>query len=112
MQHKQGGANCENVTALVTICADGSVLQPMIIYKGKNIMKKWGENNVLKAMITCLPNGWTDGELAGQWIEHNFDHQTKYKAAGQPQILLLNGHSSHYTHEVLCYACQNNIITE
>lgn len=48
-QHKQGGANRENVTALVTICADGSVLKPMIIYKGKNIMKKWGENNVSKA---------------------------------------------------------------
>ncbi|KAH6907752.1 hypothetical protein BKA70DRAFT_1034704, partial [Coprinopsis sp. MPI-PUGE-AT-0042] len=26
-QHKQGGANRENVTALVTICADGTALQ-------------------------------------------------------------------------------------
>lgn len=39
-QHKQGGTNHENVTVLVTICVDGSALQPMIIYKGWNFMKK------------------------------------------------------------------------
>lgn len=48
-QHKQGGASRENVTALVTICADGSALQPMIIYKGKNFMSKWGDNNIAHA---------------------------------------------------------------
>jgi hypothetical protein len=46
-QHKQGGADRENVTALVTICADGTVLRPMIIYKGKNFMKKWGGEQCL-----------------------------------------------------------------
>ena len=49
MQHKQGGADCENVTAIVTICADGTVLNPTVIFKGKNIMAKWGENNVASA---------------------------------------------------------------
>jgi len=48
-QHKQGGANRENVTALVTVCADGTVLAPTIIFKGKNFMSKWGENNVANA---------------------------------------------------------------
>ena len=44
-QHKVGGADRENVTALVTICADGTSLRPTIIFKGKNIMSKWTENN-------------------------------------------------------------------
>jgi hypothetical protein len=48
-QHKQGSAERENVTAIVTICADGSVLQPTIIFKGQNFMKKWGNNNVADA---------------------------------------------------------------
>jgi Tc5 transposase DNA-binding domain len=48
-QHKQGGADRENVTAIVTICADGTVLDPTVIFKGKNIMAKWGENNVASA---------------------------------------------------------------
>ena len=48
-QHRQGGADCENVTVIVTICADGTVLQPAIIFKGKNFMKKWRNNNVAHA---------------------------------------------------------------
>lgn len=48
-QHKQGGADRENVTSIVMICADGTVLLPTVIFKGKNILKKWGDNNVSKA---------------------------------------------------------------
>jgi hypothetical protein len=48
-QHKQGGADRENVTALVTICADGTTLTPMIIYKGANFMTKWGQDNIARA---------------------------------------------------------------
>jgi len=33
-QHWQ---DSKNVTAIVTICADGTVLSPTIIYKGKNL---------------------------------------------------------------------------
>ena len=36
-QHRVGGGNRENITVIVTICADGTKLKPMIIYKGKNL---------------------------------------------------------------------------
>ena len=49
-QHKKGGADRENVTAIVTICADGSTLKPMIIFKGKNFKQKWNDNNVASAL--------------------------------------------------------------
>ena len=49
VQHKQGSADRETVTAIVTICADGTVLHPTLIYKGKNFMAKWGENNIANA---------------------------------------------------------------
>lgn len=48
-QHKQGTANKETITVLATICADGSALEPTIIFKGKNLMAKWRENNVSNA---------------------------------------------------------------
>jgi hypothetical protein len=47
VQHSQGGASRENVTAIVTICADGTTLRPTIIFKGVQFMKKWAENNIL-----------------------------------------------------------------
>ena len=49
VQHKTGSANRENVAVLVTICADGTALQPTIIFKGKHLLKKWGDNNVSNA---------------------------------------------------------------
>ena len=35
LQHVQGGANKENVTAIVTICTDGTALKPTIIFKSQ-----------------------------------------------------------------------------
>ena len=48
-QHAQVSAEHENVTAIITICADGTVLKPSIIFKGQNIIKKWGDKNVSDA---------------------------------------------------------------
>jgi len=33
-QHKQGGADCENTTAIIAICANGTSLCPTIVMKG------------------------------------------------------------------------------
>ena len=47
--HKTGGADRENVTALVTICADGTALHLTIIFKAKRFNGQWANNNVSKA---------------------------------------------------------------
>ncbi|KZP22653.1 DDE-domain-containing protein, partial [Athelia psychrophila] len=109
-QHKQGSANRENVTAIVTICADGTTLAPTIIFKGHNFMTKWADDNVSHASISHSENGWTDGEIAAEWIEKDFDRQTKEKAGGETRVLLMDGHSSHYTPELLTFAKANNIV--
>lgn len=55
-------------------------------------------------------NQWTDGKLAAEWIVKDFDRQTKDKAAGETQVLLMDGHSSHYIPELFSFAKANNII--
>src|SRR5271156_3317212 len=40
----------------------------------------------------------------------DFDPQTKEKAGGCTRVLLMDGHSSHYTAELLDYAQANNIV--
>jgi len=49
-QHAQGSTEHKNVTAIITICADGTVLKPSIIFQGQNVMKKWRDNNVSDAL--------------------------------------------------------------
>jgi hypothetical protein len=48
-QHKQGGADRKNTTALVTICADGTSLCPTIVFKGKGFKEAWFKENILEA---------------------------------------------------------------
>ena len=55
-------------------------------------------------------NGWTDGEHAREWIEKVFNRCTEEKANNEPRVLLLDGHSSHYTLELIQYARAHNII--
>lgn len=40
----------------------------------------------------------------------DFDPQTKEKAGGRTRVLLMDGHSSHYSLELLDYARANNIV--
>jgi DDE superfamily endonuclease len=40
----------------------------------------------------------------------DFDPQTKEKAGGRTRVLLMDGHSSHYSLELLDYAWANNIV--
>jgi hypothetical protein len=49
-QHASSSGDCENITAIVTICADGTALRPTIIYKGKNLQRQWTENNIAQAL--------------------------------------------------------------
>jgi hypothetical protein len=49
-QHKQQESiSYETITAVVTICANGTSIPPLVIFKGKAFSVKWAENNPLKA---------------------------------------------------------------
>ena len=60
--------------------------------------------------LAASPNGWTDRELAISWIVDDFDALTKAKASGHTCLLLLDGHCSHYTPELLRHAQEANIV--
>jgi len=47
-QHMQGGADRENTTAIITICADGTSLHPTIVMKGWGFKDAWFRDNVLE----------------------------------------------------------------
>lgn len=46
-QYQQRGGTRENTTVLVTICADGTSLPPLVIFKGSAFQVKWAQNNPL-----------------------------------------------------------------
>lgn len=65
--------NREWVTVIETIAANGRVLDPLIIFKGKKVQKFWF--NELKRpgyqywSITVSDNGWTNDKISLEWLE-------------------------------------------
>jgi hypothetical protein len=48
-QHQQGGGGRENTTVIVTICADGTSVKPVVIFKGKYFQVNWNQENPTEA---------------------------------------------------------------
>ncbi|KAF9225130.1 hypothetical protein BS17DRAFT_807511 [Gyrodon lividus] len=49
IQHQQHNGNRENITVMVTICADGEDIAPTVIYKGQAFSTNWHQDNELQA---------------------------------------------------------------
>ncbi|KIM35937.1 hypothetical protein M413DRAFT_78899 [Hebeloma cylindrosporum] len=47
--YQQRSGTWENITVIVTICADGTSTPPAVIFKGKAFQPSWAENNPLNA---------------------------------------------------------------
>jgi hypothetical protein len=58
--------------------------------------------------VTTSKRGWTDAHHGVEWLK-GFDDQTREKAAGRTRVLLVDGHSSHYSLPFLRYAKGANI---
>ena len=53
--------------------------------------------------------GYTSGEIGVAWLK-DWDKQTKEKAKGRTWLLLVDGHSSHYTLGFLDHTHDNNVV--
>ena len=52
--YQQRGGTRENITVIVTICADGTSTPPAVIFKGSAYQVKWGDNNPLNASYSDI----------------------------------------------------------
>jgi len=109
----------------MVVSATGARAPPLVLFKGKAFMAAWKQNNPLEATyVICLHcwltvqltvcrlgyslKGWIDGTITPTWIT-KFAAQTNTTAAGCPQLLLVDGHASHYSRAFLERARELNI---
>lgn len=53
------GSNRENISVLATCCADGTALDPLIIFKGKNMQSSWiGTDALPETQYAVSESGW------------------------------------------------------
>src|SRR5579862_3465190 len=102
----------EWVTVLECICADGTVIPPLVIFKGENISTDW----LVPAELTegwgwsCSRKGWTSNLHGLYWLRRCFEPAIREKANGRYRMLILHGHESHVTPEFIHHCLFNNIL--
>ena len=71
------GAEKQHITVVLTVMADGSMLPPMVIFKGKHRLKLTAPEGVLVCVQT---RAWMDEELMEQYLEHIWQPYTEKTA--------------------------------
>ena len=77
---RHGSISCSFSRSLITvlecICADGSIIPPLIVPPGKGHIEDWytHSNLPLNWAIYPSPNGFTSDEIAFAWIQHFHKH--------------------------------------
>jgi hypothetical protein len=111
--HIQDG-NREWITLLACICADGSALEPSLIYQSTSgsIQDTWLQalRPEHRVYIASSPSGWTNNDIGLSWLKRVFDRSTKEKAGRSYRLLILDGHGSHLTIDFIKYCDQHRIL--
>ena len=103
-------------TMIKAISMDARVLDPFIIFKGKNILISWVNqlcqtHGFRYGRINISKNGWTDIKIGLNWLMKTFNTQTSASLQNPDQwrLLILDGHSSHISRVFIQFAIDNKI---
>ena len=99
------GARRENITTLAVCNAAGKVLDPLIIFQGKNFQSTWrGSQALPNCFYGVTKNGWMETDTFADWFELFSNQNT-----GRPMLLLYDGHMTHISIRVIEKALSDNI---
>ena len=101
----------EWVTSVECICADGTALSPLLIFKAENLSRAWIPASIHKSWcFSHNSKGWTSNKHGLEWLRRCFDPATREKAKGKYRMLICDGHDSHITGDFIGHCMDNDIL--
>ena len=98
------------ITIIEAVSASGKVTPPVLIIPGKVHMESWYHESLSGTeRILLSESGYTNDQLAMEWLQH-FIHHTGSSRDSDPKVLLLDSHTSYCTLEFTILASENNIL--
>ena len=94
-------------TVLAFVGATGIAYPPMIIFGLKVFNQKYAEGEVPGTAYASADKSWINAEIFHHWFEEHF---LLYIPSARPVLLLLDGHSSHYSPASIKLAAENKVI--
>lgn len=100
----------EWISVIECIDAAGGCLNPLIIFKAKYTNTQWiPESAPLGFQYSTSPNGWSSNSHGFEWMCRVFEPESRRKSGNSPRLLVMDGHSSHITGNLIALCIENNI---
>ena len=97
----------EQVTAVYTICASGSILPPLLIFSRVHYRVHFVRGGPHDCIGQCSKSGWINEELFLVYLEHLI---SRTRCSLDHKILLLDNHKSHITLRAIDKAKSSGIV--
>ena len=111
---RKGSALCHvtsgdksKATVLAFVGATGIAYPPMVIFGLKTFNCLLSKGEVPGTSYALSDKSWINSEVFQHWFEEHF---LKYLPKARPVLLLLDGHSSHYSPVTIKIAAENQVI--
>jgi hypothetical protein len=94
---------------------DGTAIDPLIIFKGQNVLQSWIPKDVIsKWHFSANTKGWTSNLHGLEWLKRVFEPSIRAKATLsngklQQRLLICNGYDSYISGSFISYCIQNQI---
>ncbi|TVY62590.1 Pogo transposable element with ZNF domain [Fusarium oxysporum f. sp. cubense] len=99
-------------TFIEAVTADGRLLKPGIIFKGKELQQQWFIDEFRKIAdwyYITSDNGWTDNHIAVEWLKEVYLPRTQPADESDARLIILDGHGSHVSDEWMATCFLNNV---
>ena len=105
--HSTSSGTKVQITVVGCVSAAGQSLPPMIILDRKTLNPVLAEGEIPGTLYGLSSKGWMDGILFEHWFSRHF---LRYVPSSRPILLLLDGHSSHFSPRAVELAAKEKII--
>ena len=99
--------NKKQITVLACASAASYTLPPLVIFVRKGLVEDLTVDEIPGTAYGLSDKGWMEGEIFDEWFTHHF---LKHAPASRPLLLLLDGHSTHYTPDFITKAAHEKVI--
>ena len=96
-----------NITVLACCNAGGYAIPPLVIFDRKTLNPELILGEVPGTMYGLSDSGWIDSEIFETWFTNHF---LAYAPPARPLLLLMDGHSSHFSPLFVNRAAEEDIV--
>ena len=103
----RGTGQKSQVSILACVSAAGQCIPPMVIWDRRSLKPELVEGEVPGTVHALTKKGWMNQEVFEGWFSRHF---IRYAPPARPLLVLMDGHSSHYSPTAVRMAAEEGVI--